>query len=419
MTLEFEKLSVELDNMAVSAHRRQQQTDTEIGVALGRLYEWATDWERIERVLERAEVEADPKYYRSARPLDDGEAMDSHIPAPPCPAEATVIATDGSHILPDRHAAILYYLINVGVLIYYHGHGRSPEAFTRPTIEYPRARLADEAGLLGEFNGETAGDEDNFVASAAVVNVRRDLAEIGTLAQTVWEQQFAQPPLLAILDQRLLYWPALSGGSESKKAIDSWLEGMNRIRECQALLAGYIDRPGKSSVMTLLDTLAHIDEPTFNFRELEQRQLWLGPTDVELFSHILRPGERSKIFADVSEHNTQFRNHHEGNEVCFFYLNPGRSGQLIARVDIPMWVAQDKSAVEVVHALIYDQCQIVGDYPYVLTRADEMAVVGRQDQAELDYRIALRMQTVGLEGMLTAKQTSKDVARGGRSRHEM
>jgi hypothetical protein len=251
------------------------------------------------------------------------------------------------------------------------------------------------------------------------VNVRRDLTEIGTLAEIVWEHQFERPPVLAVLDQRLLYWPALSSGSESKEAIDSWLKAMSRIRECRALLAGYIDRPGKSSIITLLQTLEHLDDPTFDFTQLGRQKLWSGPTDVDLFSQLLEPGERSKVFIDHSEHNTRFRKSDEDSEVCFFYLNPSNSGRQIARVDIPMWVARERTSVDAVHALLYDQCQLLGDYPYVLTRADEMAVVGRQDQAELDHRIALRMQTVGLEGALTAKQTSKDIARGGKTRHEI
>jgi hypothetical protein len=415
MTLEFEKLTTELDDMAASAFRRQRQTQTQIDMALRRLHESATDWQRIELALGRAEQEADAKFYRSARPLDDKEPLDSRIPSPRCPAEATLIATDGSQILPDRHAAFLYYLINVGVLVYYHGRGQSPEAFTRPTIEYPRESLLEG----DELDGQTADDADDFVASSAVVNVRRDLAEIGTLAEIVWEHQFSTPPVLAVLDQRLLYWPALSSGSESKEAIDSWLKAMSRIRDCQALLAGYIDRPGKSSIITLLQTLEHLDDPTFDFTQLGRRKLWSGPTDVDLFSQILGPGERSKIFIDHSEHNARFANNDEDNEICFFYLNPGHSGRLIARVDIPMWVARQPASVDAVHALLYNQCLILGDYPYALTRADEIAVVGRQDQAELDHRIALRMQTFGLEGTLTAKQTSKDIARGGKTRHEI
>jgi hypothetical protein len=139
---------------------------------------------------------------------------------------------------------------------------------------------------------------------------------------------------------------------------------------------------------------------------------------VDLFCYLLAPGQRSKTFVEISEHNRHFRDDDPAHEICFFYLNPGRSGRQIARVDIPRWVADDPAQVAAVHALLYDQCSLLGDYPYVLTRADEIAVVGRQDQAELENRIALRMQAAGMDGSITAKQWSKEIARGGKSRHD-
>jgi len=143
-----------------------------------------------------------------------------------------------------------------------------------------------------------------------------------------------------------------------------------------------------------------------------------GLTDDHLFRQFLGPGQRSKIFVDVSQHNDEFRARDPLNEVCFFYLNPGQRGQHIARVDIPMWVAQDRAAVDDVHSLLVDQCAILGDYPYVLARADEIAVVGRQDQESLSMMIENLMQRQGLAGEMTAKQRSKELARAGRTRHE-
>jgi hypothetical protein len=83
-----------------------------------------------------------------------------------------------------------------------------------------------------------------------------------------------------------------------------------------------------------------------------------------------------------------------------------------------MWVAQDEEAVSAVHALIFDQCQILGLYPYVITRADEIAVVGRRDQEELEHRIALRLAEKGIDTQMTSKQQSKQFARSGKTRHE-
>ena len=108
----------------------------------------------------------------------------------------------------------------------------------------------------------------------------------------------------------------------------------------------------------------------------------------------------------------------EIKEANFIYLRTGEGNRQLARVDIPMWVARDEETVSEVHALIYDQCQILGSYPYVITRADEIAVVGRRDQEELEHRIALRLAEQGIDAQMTSKQQSKDFARSSKTRHE-
>ena len=70
------------------------------------------------------------------------------------------------------------------------------------------------------------------------------------------------------------------------------------------------------------------------------------------------------------------------------------------------------------HALLVDQCRIIGSYPYVITRADEIAVVGRRDPEELENRIALLLAEQDIHPSATGKQRSKDFARGGKTRFE-
>jgi hypothetical protein len=193
---------------------------------------------------------------------------------------------------------------------------------------------------------------------------------------------------------------------------------MTRIRENGGRLAGYIVKPGKQSVLTMLDTL-DIDRPGFETGRLTDSEANLGLTDAMIFSHLLEPGQRSKVFVDVSAHNDDFREKDEENEICFFYLNPGRAGRQIARVDIPISVARESQAVADVHSLIVDQCRILGDYPYVLARADEIAVVGRRDQEHLDTLIGSAMGRYGMMDEITAKQSSKEIARAGKTRHHV
>ena len=193
---------------------------------------------------------------------------------------------------------------------------------------------------------------------------------------------------------------------------------MSGIRDAGALLCGYIDRPGTSSVMMLLRSIVGLSDAQFNWKELGQRKATQGVTDADVFSQILGPGERSAVFANISDANDVFMAQDAANEVCFFYLNPGMSGQNIARVDIPRWVAEDEVSVTAVHSLLIDQCRIMGNYPYVIARADEMAVVGRQDASELNFMIDIIMERHGISNAITSKQGSKELARGARTRHE-
>lgn len=407
MTLEFEKITDDLDKMATSSLQRERESRRRLDEALLKLRRYAQAWTRIDRALDLALSQVNRSFYRAARPLNRRHPLDQPVPVPDCPPEATIVAVDGSQILPNRHAPFLYYLINVGVFVYEHGRGQPPQAFTAPTLDYPRET---------ELDDEEEAVEDSFGPGAAAVGVQRDLAEIGALADMVWQRRQGTQPLLALLDQRLLYWPVGGGGLAAiRQANQRWLLAMSKIRDGGGLLAGYIDRPGKRSVMSLLDTL-DIAEPGFDLDLLTRRALWQTPTDVDLFGSLLAPGERSPLFVEISHHNVRFAEHSPDHEVCFFYLNPAASGRHIARVDIPRWVAEDDAAVDAVHALLVDQCQILGGYPYALTRADEVAVVGRQDQEELNHRIALRMEAAGLSGTITNKQQAKEFARSGRQR---
>lgn len=401
MTLEFEKLSREIDQMGRTTRSRQELRQKQLDEARQLLSLHATDWETLRRCVELAKQEVGEKFFWSALPVGEREPLDQGIAPPPCPTQATLFATDGSQIMPDRHAPFLYYVINVGVMIYHHGDGCAPETLTFPQIRYPSDDL----------------DENLLEYAPASVSIKRDLAEISTLARTVWEHRFAAAPLIAILDQRLLYWPIGSlDSTEHDSTIDTWLEKMRDIQQCNAILAGYIDRPNKISVLNMLESLK-IGTPQFDTGRFSRQQQSL--TDVDLYSQILKPGERSPVFMDISTRNERFER--AGQMVCFFYLNPGRNNdQQIARVDVPIWAAQDPALINQLHALIYHQCQILlGNYPYVLTRADEVAVVGKQDQDYLDSWIALTMQKYGISSSQTNKQNTKDIARAGKTRHEV
>jgi hypothetical protein len=407
MALELERLTEHVEHMARDAAQRREREDRTLDDLRQRLREQATSWNLIHEAVDQAIERLNAIRYHSARPLGEDEPLDKAIGPHSADEEATLVACDGSQIMPDRHAAFLYAAINVGIIIYFHGDGRAPLQETHPTLSYP--------------GGEDDGlDEESFSENNTVVTLRRDLAEIETLVDVASGQRTSSPhPVLALLDQRPLYRAmGASENSEVRRVLQAWQAAMSRAREEGVLVVGYIDRPGTRSVVTMLRTLDILNSD-FDANSLLQHSDGAGVTDAALFSRLLDPGQRSTVFVDVSRHNEQFKARDEGNEVCFFYLNPGARHRSLARVDVPRWVAEDSRAVDLIQALVYDQCQIMGDYPYVLARADELAVIGYRDRENLDIMIENAMERHGLAGTVTAKQSSKDVARAGRSRHEI
>ena len=99
-----------------------------------------------------------------------------------------------------------------------------------------------------------------------------------------------------------------------------------------------------------------------------------GIQDRELFSSILSQRERSAVFISQS---SIVRKHYGVHQVYFFYL---RVDDEVARVELPRWVATDESLLNLVHALVLDQCQRGQGYPVALSEAHEKAVVTGADR---------------------------------------
>ncbi len=410
MSLDFQQLTNDIEQMARAAGSRFETRQTLLDEAVEFLHNNATAWDAFEdayqRIVQDVLQATNHRPYRgSARPLaPQANPLDAVLEAngDHLPTKATVISVDGSQIVPDRHAPYVYYLINTGGIVYQHGTPVAPQVFSTPELHFPKSHELDDSRFFNPTG----------------VSIERDQAEMNELARQTFENRHGDGPLLSIMDQRLLYVPIGEIAPQFKeKVIKEWQAGMKKIKDSGGLLVGYIDRPLKSSVMVML----HQIHPAWSADEPDSLGHWEGITDADLFGRLLRPGARSIVFADVSHANTRFKKAGRDNEICFFYLNTSdrEDAPNIARVDLPLWVAQDEIAVQTIHELIVDQCKILGRYPYVLTRADEMAVVGKQDQAELEFRIGRMMDQFGVATESTAKQLTKDIARGGQRPHQL
>jgi hypothetical protein len=392
MTLELNQVTPQIKAMGQSLAEQRPDRDQTLQQAQNLLRQFSTEFSALQERIARAEKVQHQRFgWVGAAPT--GEALGLAYPLPACPERLTVIASDGSQILPDQHAIFPYYLINIGSITYRHGSNRKPDTYNpTPVLCY---EPFDEQGRL---------------ISAAEVNVQRDLAELEVLLDRV-EQLGPQPePVIALMDGQLPLRVIDLPDKQQQEWQVKYINLFDDLHQSQALLAAYVDRPRSTYVLALLH-LASLELASITEDNLRLNQFRFL-TDIALFKNILGPGERSAIFIRKAKDFDTYEK--KGHMLYFFYVNVGQipAKPYLARVEIPTWVATNESALNTLHAAIVDQARITGDYyPYVLARADELAVISNEERGAVEMMLAVEMRRMGLNPEISSKQHSKNAYR--------
>lgn len=341
------------------------------------------------RALVDSAKQADPNV-RCARPVD--ESLDSSHPQPPSVIQATIIAADGSQILPDRHAAIQYFVINVGAIAIRVGSGNAPDVFTDTELH-----------ILNEF--------EDTIFSESQIALQRDVAERKKLLEVA---QKYTAPYIALTEGQLELWGAtdIDNSRDFEKSLNDYLNTLKEMQSQNIITSGYVDKPGANWVVRLLE-IATL--PKDELRNLKRHRPFLGVTDRWLFSKILGKYQRSAVFALQAKSAEKYK---DSIAIHFFYLNVGdERNPVIVRVDIPLWVVQNKEALDMLHCALIEQTQIMSHkpFPYLLHRAHETAVVSMKEKEQIDQMLALAIRNNGGEmGEISGKQSAKNLP--GRTR---
>ena len=322
---------------------------------------------------------------RCAYPLDENLA--SSYPPPDSVKEATVIAADGSQIVPNRHDALQYYVINIGAIVMQVGSGNTPEVFTDTELH-----------MLDEF-------EDTFFSDSQVA-LQRDTAERKKLLEVARRYSGT---IIALTEGQLELWGATDSDNSKdfEKSLKDYIDTLKEMEKQKVITSGYVDKPGANWVVRLLE-VAMI--PQDELPNLKKYHPFPGVTDLWLFSRILGKHERSAIFKLQAKSAEKYTG---AISIHFFYINVGDEKKpKIARVDVPLWVVNNKEALNNLHGTLIEQSKIMGNepFPYLLHRAHEIAVVTHKDKEEIDQMLAIEIRNSGGEvGEKSGKQSAKDL----------
>ncbi|MEJ5201624.1 MAG: DNA double-strand break repair nuclease NurA, partial [Anaerolineales bacterium] len=323
------------------------------------------------------------------------EPLNQSIPRPVLHEKIVLLAADGSQIEPDRHAQVEFAEVNVGVIRMLPRQGEPPHEMIRSWLLYGN-QLYCSGGII-------SGD---------LLALMRDLYERRTLAELAATEQL---PVVTLTDGTLELFREPKEQADFQQPFQDYLGALRELARLSVATAGYVDKPRADLVVRLLELVLL---PTEQLAHAGRIRPLLGVTDADLFFPLLKPGERSAIFAIQSRSASSFP---DALALHFFYLNVGREDKpWLARVEVPAWVVQNSALLNRVHAVLIEQCDCITGkrYPYALHRAHEIAVVTREEKLQVEAMLISEMRRLEVEvGSPSYKQSLKDLS-GVRTRYQ-
>jgi hypothetical protein len=388
MPINYQEIYTQIKEIGKGAKERKKKKEEAQAYARRLLNTYASELDFLRSKVDSAK-QADANV-RCALPFN--EPLDSSHPAPASVKDATLIAADGSQINPDRHAAVQFCVVNVGAIQMRLNSGETPEIFTETNLMYGDALLP---------NG--------FPLSDGMVALQRDLKERAKLDEL---SKGIQGPVVTFTDGPIELWGAKGEDAQSyADFVQKYLGVLSRLQTRGVITAGYVDKPSADLVVRLLEIAVADNEQIQKLREFHPLR---GVSDRWLYGErenpLLPPGHRSAVCGIQSSSEKTYKN---ALSLHFFYLNVGTEGHpWPVRVEVPKWVVDDKEKLDLLHAVLVEQCRMMGSrpYPYLLHRAHETAVVSQEEKYQIEQMLQQELRRNNEEiDEGSNKQSAKDL----------
>jgi hypothetical protein len=391
MPLALLELSTQVRQMGELLAGRRADEQRRLRLLDGMLTDYRDRWEELadlaETVPERVAVPTGP--------------LDECVPPPPRPARDTAMATDGSEIDPDRHGGSGdFYLINVG-------HVRIP--YGQPLREVE----------LGSVSRLGYTDEDLFIVDPRDprrqvpmrdrhLDALRTVEEVRALADLA-ERDLANgqgdAPAVALVDGTLLFSVLEERPRDFLRSrfYTDYVAQLERLRRAGVAVAAYASRSRGIDLLHLFRAVCGGTPSACEVCAGAHACALRGLNDAHLIGRRLKRWQRTGLFRVRSNVHDPYYGRHR---VYFFLL---ATGDEIARVEFPEWVARDKALLGLLHAVLVDQCAKGFGYPAVLARADDRAVISLGDRSVLDTLVKQELARRGVVSRPSAKLSRKQV----------
>ncbi|MBR8840611.1 MAG: DNA double-strand break repair nuclease NurA [Stigonema ocellatum SAG 48.90 = DSM 106950] len=343
-------------------------------------------------LVKRQEKWRDRILFATATPL---EPLNTCIDIPVPPKIHTVIATDGSQIAPSHHEIAYCYLLNIGRVVLHYGQNIHPLMDSLPEIFYRPEDL-----YVSRQWGIRTEEWMSYCRTASEATVLTELA-------CSVKAGLSAVPTLAMVDGSLIYWFLEQLPMEARdRILPPILEAWQQLREAKIPLMGYLSASRNIEGINFLRLLAcpHPVPDCISFcpNQLEKVpcKVFEPLRDTALLSTQLKPGQRSLLWRS----NSRILDFYQNQPIYFCYVHVGTE---IARIEIPSWVAEDTSILDLALGLMLAQVQKGQGYPVAIAEAHNQAVVRGGDKASFFALLERQMIKAGLKNVGTSYKEAR------------
>ncbi len=388
MPLDLLDLSTQVRQMGELLAQRRADELRRLELLDAMLAEYRDRWEELadlaETVQERVAVPTGP--------------LDERVPPQPRPPAYTAMATDGAEMDPDRHGGSgEFYLINVGrVRIPYGQPEREVELRSVSTLGYTDEDL---------FIVDPRDPRRQVPMRDRHLDALRTVEELRALADLAESESDRPSPAVALVDGTLLFSVLEERPRDFLRSrfYTDFVHQLERLRRVRVPVAAYASRTRGIDLIHLFRAVCGSTPLVCAICQGAHACALRGLSDAHLIGRGLQRWDRSGLFRVRSNVHDPYYTIHR---VYFFLL---ATGDEIARVEIPEWVARDQTLLSLLHAVLVDQCAKGFGYPAVLARADDRAVISLGDRGVLDTLVQQALARHGVVARPSAKLSRKQV----------
>ncbi len=298
----------------------------------------------------------------------------------------TVVAVDGSQIMPSHHEVHNCYLLNVGLARISYGLALAPLLLSEPRLH---ARPDDLYPLV---------DRRRVHIDELYVSLERGLFELELLAEQACSAASHGESVLAMYDGSLIPWSVEKMSSSYQESYFARVEAvMAKLRLAKVPILGYISHSRSADLINCLRVsicpyeISHCRQncADINEEDFPCSQVW-PLSDRSLFGKILALNERSSVFVSGA---SAVKLLPLCDTTCFVYW---RGASEIARLELPRWVFDDKIMFAFALSAMRTQVEKGQGYPVALAEAHHLAVIKGPDRDRFFQMITDRMVSLGV-----------------------